>query len=104
MASEARKMAAEAVNFHIRGLIVDGEEIPAPTPLDDLVDDRNSKKAFIFVVPVNIPDERVRINITARKSEMKEIDRLAKSAGMTRSAFVIQRALTAHKIVSRGPA
>jgi predicted RNase H-like HicB family nuclease len=96
---EARKMAAEALNFHILGLMKDGEEIPAPTPLDDLVDDPSSKKAFIFVVPVNIPDERVRINITARKSQMKEIDRLAKSAGMTRSAFVIQRALTVHKIL-----
>jgi uncharacterized protein (DUF1778 family) len=52
-------------------------------------------------VPVNIPDERVRVNITARKSEMKEIDRLAKSVGMTRSAFVIQRALTVHKILPK---
>jgi predicted RNase H-like HicB family nuclease len=96
---EARNMATEALNFHILGLIKDREEIPAPTPLDDLVDDPNSKKAL--VVPVNIPDERVRINITARKSEMEEIDRLAKSAGMTRSAFVIHRALTVHKIVSK---
>ncbi len=31
--------------------------------------------------------------ITARKSQMEEIDRLAKKRGMTRSAYIVAKAL-----------
>jgi hypothetical protein len=43
---------------------------------------------------VNIDSEkRVRVNITARESQIERIDRLAQEAGMTRSAYFVQAAL-----------
>jgi uncharacterized protein (DUF1778 family) len=52
------------------------------------------KRGVAFLVSVDVPSERtVRINITARESQIEAIDRLAKEAGMTRSAYVVQSAL-----------
>ena len=36
---EARRMAGEALMLHIQGLVEDGQEIPDPSGLDDLMDD-----------------------------------------------------------------
>ena len=53
-----------------------------------------------FLVDVEPADKTVRINITAREKQIEQIDRLANEAGMTRSAYMIQRALCpgAHRI------
>jgi predicted RNase H-like HicB family nuclease len=37
---EARRMAAEALAFHIEGLIEDGEAIPGPSTLDAIMRER----------------------------------------------------------------
>ncbi len=63
---EARRMAAEALAFHIEGMREDGEEIPAPSSLDDLRGDPSMKGAVAFLVEVKRPEKTVRINITAR--------------------------------------
>jgi uncharacterized protein (DUF1778 family) len=42
---------------------------------------------------VEAPEKTVRINITARESQIEEIDRLASQAGLTRSAFLVRSAL-----------
>ncbi len=36
---EARRLAAEALAFHIEGMVEDGDEIPAPSSLDAVSDD-----------------------------------------------------------------
>jgi len=61
---EARRLAVEALEMHIAGMIEDGEELPEPAALDDL-------------------------------TQIEQIDRRAKEAGMTRSAFMVQSALHA---------
>src|ERR1700719_3988287 len=87
---EARRMAVEALTLHIEGMAQDGEALPEPSTLDDLVDDPGLKGAVAFLVNVEVPAEKtVRINITARESQIEVIDRLAGEAGMTRSAFVV---------------
>jgi predicted RNase H-like HicB family nuclease len=90
---EARRNAVEALNLHIEGMLEDGDEIPAPSSLDSLVDDDALKGAIAFLVDVDITDKVERFNITARKSQMEEIDRLAKKLGMTRSAYIVSAAL-----------
>src|SRR5579862_9592448 len=42
---EARRMASEALAFHIQGMREDGEEIPAPSTLDNLRGDPAMKGA-----------------------------------------------------------
>jgi predicted RNase H-like HicB family nuclease len=90
---EARQMAAEALAFHIAGLREDGEPIPEPSSLDDLRDDKASRGSVAFLVEVQEPERTVRINITARESQIAEIDSRARAAQLSRSAYIVQRAL-----------
>ena len=86
---EARRMAAEALAMHIRGMLEDGETVPEPSTIDDVAKDPALKNAVAFLVSAEI-EKTVRINITARESQIRLIDQLARRAGMTRSAYVVQ--------------
>ncbi|MGB6725199.1 MAG: type II toxin-antitoxin system HicB family antitoxin [Terracidiphilus sp.] len=97
---EARRMAVEALTLHIEGLREDGEGIPKPSTLDDLRGDPAMKGAVAFLTEVKRPEKTVRINITARESQIAEIDRRARGVGLTRSSFVVQKALD-KKVASR---
>ena len=90
---EAHRLAAAALRIHIEGMLEDGEPIPEPSTLDQLAEDRALKNAVAFLVNVHAKDRVERFNITARKSQMEEIDRLAKKRGMTRSAYIVAKAL-----------
>jgi predicted RNase H-like HicB family nuclease len=91
---EARRMAAEALALHIEGMMEDGEVVPEPSNLDALENDPNMRGAVAVLVSVEpAPEKTVRLNITARKSQLDAIDRLADIAGMTRSAYMVQSAL-----------
>ena len=76
-------MAAEALALHIAGMIEDGEELPEPSTLDDLQSDPAMKGAVAFLVEVTEPEKTVRINITARESQIAEIDRRASRAAIS---------------------
>jgi predicted RNase H-like HicB family nuclease/uncharacterized protein (DUF1778 family) len=91
---ESRRNAEEALALHIAGMIEDGEAIPAPSTLDDIAEDPAMKNAVALLVNVD-SEKRVRVNITARESQIDRIDRLAEEAGMTRSAYFVQAALDA---------
>jgi predicted RNase H-like HicB family nuclease len=89
---EARRMAAEALALHIDGMAEDGEPIPEPSTIEDLAEDPAITGAVAFLVSVG-SDKTVRLNITARESELAAIDQKAREAGMTRSAFMVRAAL-----------
>jgi predicted RNase H-like HicB family nuclease len=89
----ARKMAAEALAMHVAGMRADGEPIPEPSSLDDLRGDPAMKGAVAFLTELREPERVVRINITARKSQIAEIDRRARAKGLTRSSYIVQSAL-----------
>jgi predicted RNase H-like HicB family nuclease len=90
---EARRMATEALSVHIAGMREDGEELPEPSTLDQLQNDPAMKGSVAFLVEAVEPEKTVRINITARESQLEEIDRRARAAKMSRSAYIVQRAL-----------
>jgi predicted RNase H-like HicB family nuclease len=90
---EARSMAAEALAFHVAGMIEDGEEIPEPSTLDELRGDPAMKGAVAFLTELRQPEKTVRINITARESQLAEIDRRARAKGLSRSSYIVQSAL-----------
>jgi predicted RNase H-like HicB family nuclease len=90
---EARLMAVEALTLHMAGMMEDAEAIPEPSTLDDLVKDPAMRGAVAFLVSAEPPEKTVRINITARESQLDTIDRLARSRGMTRSAYMVQSAV-----------
>ncbi len=90
---EARTMAVEALNLHMIGMLEDGETIPEPSTLDELADDPAMQGAVAFLVAIEPPEKTVRINITARQSQIEAIDRLARVKGMTRSAYMVQASI-----------
>jgi predicted RNase H-like HicB family nuclease len=90
---EARRMTAEALSFHIAGMRENGEAVPEPSTLDDLRNDPAMKGAVAFLVEVTEPEKTIRFNITARASQLAEIDRRARASKLTRSAYIVQSAL-----------
>lgn len=93
---DARRMAGEALGLHIQGMIEDGEPIPEPSTLDELAGDPDMHGAVAVLITPDMPERTVRFNITARQSQLEAIDRLAKKAGMNRSAFLVHSALAVH--------
>jgi predicted RNase H-like HicB family nuclease len=98
---EARQLAAEALTLHIAGMLEDGETLPEPSLLDDLARDPAMRGAVAFLVSAEAPEKTVRVNITARESQIETIDRLARQRGMTRSAYMVQSAIRVTESTSR---
>jgi predicted RNase H-like HicB family nuclease len=94
---EAKDMAQQALTFHIKGMLRDGETIPKPSALEDIMGDPNYADATVFMV-VHIPDIRtktMRVNITVQEDTLREIDIMAKKRGMSRSSFLVHAAQNA---------
>jgi predicted RNase H-like HicB family nuclease len=98
---EASRMAAEALALHIRGMIEDGDAVPEPSKLDNIAEDAAKHGAIAFMVSVDAPDATVRVNITARESQIEKIDALAEAAGMTRSGYMVHAVLDQRKRPAR---
>lgn len=71
-------------------------EVPVPSPLDRWVRDPEFADGVFALVDVNLDflaDETVRVNITAKRSALALIDRVARARGEGRSEFLIRAAL-----------
>ena len=94
---EAKDLAQEALALHIKGMIEDGEQLPAPSKLEDIMADTDYPDAVAYLV-VSIPDTKprtVRVNITLPEMTLKQIDAAAKKRGMSRSSFLVHLAQNA---------
>ena len=104
---EAKDLAQEALAFHVKGMIEDGDELPAPSKLEDIMADADYADAVAYLV-VSIPDTKprtVRVNITVPEMTLKQIDAAAKKRGMSRSSFLVHLAQNAiHSNHSQPPA
>jgi predicted RNase H-like HicB family nuclease len=88
---EAHKRASDALKFHIKGMIEDGEHIPEPRSLDDVMADPANAGAVPFLVQG--PSANIkRINITLPEKDLEAIDDCAKRRKMSRSAFLLEAA------------
>jgi predicted RNase H-like HicB family nuclease len=54
---EARNLASRALTLHVRGMVVDGELIPAPSKLDELANDPALHGAITFQVALHPPEQ-----------------------------------------------
>jgi predicted RNase H-like HicB family nuclease len=90
---EARDMATEALALHIEGLIEDGEAIPEPSSLEDVMANAENKDgvAVLIAAPATTA-KSVRINVTLPSDVLDQIDRYAEREGFTRSGFLAQAA------------
>src|SRR6266478_6595642 len=59
----------------------------------DFAGDPNRENAGAFLVTTDFNKTKtVRVNVTARENQIEMIDRLARRAGMTRSAYMVESA------------
>jgi predicted RNase H-like HicB family nuclease len=99
---EAKDMAQDALNLHIQGMLEDGEPLPAPSKLEDIMADPDYADGVAYLV-VSVPEaapRTVRVNITLPEMTLKQIDVAAKKRGMSRSSFLVHAAQTALQATS----
>ncbi|MGC2811819.1 MAG: type II toxin-antitoxin system HicB family antitoxin [Bradyrhizobium sp.] len=90
---DARMMAEEALTLHIEGLAEDGEAVPEPSSLDEVMSDPNNNDGVAILVSVKSAQTTVvRVNVTLPGDILEEIDRFAEAHGYTRSGFLTQAA------------
>jgi predicted RNase H-like HicB family nuclease len=86
---EARRMAEEALAFHVDGMRQDGEPIPPPSPMDVIMTDRRNRNAVAFLVDLPAQSRRaVRINVSLPEDVVQSIDRVSAN----RSGFLAEAA------------
>lgn len=93
---EVVRRGTEALAFHVAGMVEDGDSLPVIRGLGDLRDDpvfrEESVGAVVVLVPVELPGRAVRLNISMDETLVEAIDRAAKAAGQSRSAFLAEAA------------
>jgi len=86
---EARAGAEQALALHIEGMIEDGDAIPEPTLLEDVMADVANREGVAILVRALPLDQRsIRVNVTFPEDVLRQIDSFAQRAGFTRSGFL----------------
>ena len=90
---EARAMATEALAFHLEGLAQDGETVPEPSTLEEIMAIAENKDGVAVLIDAPAADVKsVRVNVTFPADVLGEIDKYAEREGFTRSGFLAQAA------------
>jgi predicted RNase H-like HicB family nuclease len=95
---DARALAEQMLSFHVEGMLEDGEPIPEPSSLEAIMSQAEQRDGVAILVPVRTADEKaVRLNVTLPADLLDRIDRHARRAGLSRSAFLAKAAREAIK-------
>ena len=90
---EARAMATEALAFHLEGLAADGEAVPEPTSLEEIMATAENRDGVAVLIQAPVEEiKSVRVNITLPSDVLNQIDERAEREGFTRSGFLAQAA------------
>jgi len=93
---EAVRRGAATLDFHVAGMVEDGEALPVLRSIEELRRDRDFREdaegAVIVAVPVELPGKAVRVNISMDERLLSAIDREAEARGENRSAFLANAA------------
>jgi predicted RNase H-like HicB family nuclease len=95
-AEEALQKGAQALAFHVAGMVEDGDTLPVPRTLKQLRANAafraDASGATIALVPFDPPGKAVRLNISLEERLVEQVDRAAEAAGQSRSAFLAEAA------------
>lgn len=99
---DASQNAVEALGGHFRLLEADGDPLPKPRSLDEIVADPDLDEVRADAILVSVPLVRdlgstTRINVSLDLGLLQAIDDEARTRGQTRSAFIasaVRRELT----------
>ncbi|WP_028138598.1 type II toxin-antitoxin system HicB family antitoxin [Bradyrhizobium japonicum] len=95
---EARAMAEEALTLHLEGMAEDGEAIPEPSSLEEIMSDPENRSGVAILVSVKDEQPKiVRVNVTLPGDVLEQIDKYAEAHGYTRSGLL---ARAAKKLIS----
>ena len=90
---DARAMAEEALTLHIEGLAEDGEAIPEPSALEEVMSDPDNRSGVAILVSVKTEQPKaIRVNVTLPENVLDQIDKYAEAHGLTRSGLLTQAA------------
>ena len=93
---EVLRKGAEALTFHVAGMVEDGDPLPVPRSLAELRADAafqdDAAGAILTLVSVDLPGRAVRLNISMDETLLDAVDRAAAAAGQSRSAFLAEAA------------
>jgi predicted RNase H-like HicB family nuclease len=86
---DARALAQEALALHIEGLTEDGEAIPEPSSLEEIMSDPDNRSGVAILVSIKTEQPKaVRVNVTLPEDVLEQIDRYADAHGFTRSGLL----------------
>ena len=85
---KARALGEEALAFHVRGMNEDGEAVPEPSSLEEVMADPDFRDGVAVLVSLNATTRTVRVNITMAEETLRAIDQYAENHGLTRSGFL----------------
>lgn len=95
-AEEATRNALEALLLHIEGMIEEGLDLPEPSapdaPFPDWLVGLEPSRCVRVLLPVELAEKPVRVNIMIEEGLLARIDRMAELRGQTRSALLAQAA------------
>lgn len=93
---EVLRKGAEALAFHVAGMVEDGDPLPLVRNLAELRADStfnaDADDAILAFVNFDLPGRAVRLNISMDETLLDAIDRAASAAGQSRSAFLADAA------------
>ncbi|MER8467295.1 type II toxin-antitoxin system HicB family antitoxin [Mesorhizobium sp. M1409] len=99
---DARAMAEEALAFHVDGLVEDGEAIPEPSSLEDVMASKDNRTGVAILVSLKAEAKKVvRVNVTIPEDILRQIDQYAELHGYNRSGFLTA---AAKKVMELGTA
>jgi predicted RNase H-like HicB family nuclease len=89
---DVMQRGAAAAAAYINSLIEDGEPVPVLRTLDQLKADpsfqEDAEDGMIVALPIDLPGKAVRVNISLDENLIAAVDRAARRAGLSRSAFL----------------
>jgi predicted RNase H-like HicB family nuclease len=95
-AEEAIRKGSEILSFHVAGMAEDGDAMPLLRDLDAMQADpgfrEDASDAVLALVPFDLPARSVRVNISVDEHLLEAVDRAARAAGQSRSAFLADAA------------
>ncbi len=90
---EARANAEEALALHVEGMVEDGDAVPAPSSLEEIMSHAENRDGAVIVVRLKTAAPKtVRVNVTFPEDALREIDAYAEAHGFTRSGLLLQGA------------
>jgi predicted RNase H-like HicB family nuclease len=93
---EARRMAEEALSFHVEGMLEDSAPLPEPSGLEAVMANPENRQAVALLVDVPEPSSAiVRIDLDLPETTLREVDAQTRSKGISRSEFLVKAALDA---------